>query len=87
MVTPIIIIIIIVIIGSIGVSVAVLSSLTKPSMKPIITKLVTSAMIAGNTACFMTACVAGLFYSANIAEEFSDPNNISPLVDQNSTAL
>lgn len=74
-------------IGSIGVSVAVLSSLTKPSMKPIITKLVTSAMIAGNTACFMTACVAGLFYSAAIAEEFSDPNNIAPLVDQNSTAL
>ncbi len=73
-------------ISSIGVSVAVLSSLTEPKMKPIITKLVTSAMIAGNTACFMTACVAGLFYSSSIA---ADPNNINPLVDQamNSTAV
>lgn len=73
-------------IASIGVSVAVLSSLTEPRMKPIIVRLVTSAMIAGNTACFMTACVAGLFYTSSIA---SDPNNIDPLVDQagNMTAL
>jgi nucleoside permease NupC len=28
-------------------------------------KLVFSAMIAGNTACFMTACIAGIFYDAD----------------------
>ena len=59
--------------GSIGITLAVVTSLvqTPPLVqaqqqdtskaKPAITQLVTSAMIAGNTACFMTACVAGLF--------------------------
>ena len=74
-------------IGSIGVSVAVLSSLTKPSMKPIITRLVTSAMIAGNTACFMTACVAGLFYSPT--DGANNQDDFDPLVDRggNSTEV
>jgi pyrimidine nucleoside transport protein len=54
--------------GSIGITVAVLGTLMPPERKKDITKLVTSAMFAGNTAAFMTACVAGLFYSAEVAE-------------------
>lgn len=53
--------------GSIGITVAVLGTIM-PERKSDITKLVTSAMFAGNTAAFMTACVAGLFYSPEVAE-------------------
>lgn len=53
--------------GSIGITVAVLGTVI-PARKKDITRLVTSAMFAGNTAAFMTACVAGLFYSSEIAE-------------------
>ena len=31
-----------------------------PSRKADFTKVVTRALIAGNTACFMTACIAGI---------------------------
>jgi CNT family concentrative nucleoside transporter len=48
-------------ISSMGVSVGVLSSLV-PEKREVLNKLVTSAMFAGNAACFMTACIAGLFY-------------------------
>ncbi len=36
-----------------------------PHKKKAVIRLVTSAMIAGNTACFITAAIAGLFYQSN----------------------
>jgi nucleoside transporter len=72
-------------ISSIGVTVGVLSSLV-PGKKKVIIKLVTSAMIAGNTACFMTACIAGLFYDASLDAKDSvefvefDGNSTDPTV-------
>ena len=47
--------------GSIGIQLGGITPLA-PSQGPTLSKLVLSAMIAGNTACFMTACIAGLFY-------------------------
>ena len=49
--------------GSIAVTVGILSTLMPRSKKANILRLVVSAMISGNTVCFMTACVAGLFYT------------------------
>ena len=37
-----------------------------PSRKRDITKVVVRAMIAGNVACFMTACIAGTFMQFDI---------------------
>ena len=48
-------------VGSVGVQVASLSHLA-PERKSTISKLAYSAVIAGNIASYMTACVAGLFY-------------------------
>jgi len=33
-----------------------------PEKAPVLAKYVFAAMIAGNTACWMTACIAGIFY-------------------------
>ena len=49
--------------GSIAVTVGILSTLMPRSKKGNILRLVVSAMISGNTVCFMTACVASLFYT------------------------
>ncbi len=49
--------------ASIGVQLAGLSTLA-PNQEKKLAKLVVSAMIAGNTACLMTACVAGIFYES-----------------------
>ncbi len=48
-------------VGSIGVQLGGLTPLA-PNKAENLAKLVTSAMIAGNTACFMTASIAGIFY-------------------------
>ncbi|KAL3831773.1 hypothetical protein ACJMK2_023480 [Sinanodonta woodiana] len=48
-------------IGSIGVMLGALGAMA-PSRKADLTKIVVRAMIAGNVACFMTACIAGLLY-------------------------
>jgi len=45
-------------IGSIGIMLGGLGALA-PSRKSDLAKLVVRAMIAGNVACFMTACIAG----------------------------
>lgn len=45
-------------IGSIGIMLGSLGAMA-PSRKKDITKVVVRAMIAGNVACFMTACIAG----------------------------
>jgi nucleoside permease NupC len=47
--------------SSIGIQLGGLTPLA-PEQGPKLAKLVLSAMIAGNTACFMTACIAGIFY-------------------------
>jgi CNT family concentrative nucleoside transporter len=47
--------------GSIGVQLGGLTPLA-PNQGPKLAKLVFSAMVAGNTACFVTACIAGIFY-------------------------
>lgn len=47
--------------GSIGIQLGGLSPLA-PNQAPKLAKLVFSAMIAGNTACLITACIAGIFY-------------------------
>ena len=49
--------------GSIGIQLGGLTPLA-PEQGPKLAKLVFSAMVAGNTACFITACVAGIFYEA-----------------------
>ena len=41
-----------------------------PSRKRDITKIVIRAMIAGNVACFMTACIAGKFKQYDNVDEF-----------------
>lgn len=48
-------------VGSIGVQLGGLIPMA-PNQGRKIAKLVVSAMIAGNTACLMTACIAGIFY-------------------------
>lgn len=52
-------------ISSIGIMLGALGALA-PSRKKDITKVVVRAMIAGNVACFMTACIAGLLYKGPI---------------------
>lgn len=47
--------------GSIGITLGGLGALA-PSRKPELTQMVMRAMICGNVACFLTACIAGLFY-------------------------
>lgn len=49
--------------GSIGIQLGGLTPLA-PNQGPKLAKLVFSAMIAGNTACLLTACIAGIFYEA-----------------------
>jgi len=46
--------------SSIGIMIGALGAMA-PSRKADITKVVVRAMIAGNVACFMTACIAGKF--------------------------
>ena len=58
--------------GSIGIQLGGLGSLVSPEKRKILSKLVFNSMVAGNTACWMTACIAGLFYtssSQNIGEK------------------
>ncbi|XP_064613726.1 solute carrier family 28 member 3-like [Liolophura sinensis] len=52
-------------IGSIGIMIGGLGALA-PERKTDITKTVVRAMIAGNVACFLTACIAGLLYQPPI---------------------
>lgn len=47
--------------GSVGIQLGGLTPLA-PNQGEKLAKLVMSAMIAGNTACIMTACIAGIFY-------------------------
>lgn len=47
-------------IGSIGIMIGGLGAMA-PTRKKDITKVVIRAMIAGNVACFMTACVSGAY--------------------------
>jgi nucleoside transporter len=47
--------------GSIGIMLGGLTPMA-PAQGPKLAKLVFSAMVAGNTACVMTACIAGIFY-------------------------
>ncbi|XP_074647345.1 solute carrier family 28 member 3-like [Tubulanus polymorphus] len=51
--------------GSIGVVLGCLGALA-PSRKRDLSKVVFRAMIAGNVACFMTACIAGLFFDTTL---------------------
>ncbi|KAL4221927.1 hypothetical protein ACF0H5_017979 [Mactra antiquata] len=48
-------------IGSIGIMLGALGIMA-PNRKKDITKVIVRAMIAGNVACFMTACISGLLY-------------------------
>ncbi|XP_041367798.1 solute carrier family 28 member 3-like isoform X3 [Gigantopelta aegis] len=52
--------------GSVGILLGALSTLA-PKRKPEMSRIILRAMIAGNIACFMTACIAGLFF-----QEFQD---------------
>lgn len=52
-------------IGSIGIMLGALGGMA-PTRKKDITKVLVRAMIAGNVACFMTACIAGLLYKESI---------------------
>lgn len=47
--------------GSVGIQLGAFSAMA-PTRKTDLSRLVLRAMIAGNVACFMTACIAGLFY-------------------------
>jgi CNT family concentrative nucleoside transporter len=47
--------------GSVGIQLGGLTPLA-PNQGKKLAKLVLSAMVAGNTACFVTACIAGIFY-------------------------
>ncbi|XP_053373495.1 solute carrier family 28 member 3-like isoform X2 [Mercenaria mercenaria] len=51
--------------ASIGVMIGALGAMA-PSRRRDITKIVIRAMISGNVACFMTACIAGLLYKGPI---------------------
>ena len=46
--------------GSIGITLGGLGALA-PSRKPELAQMVVRAMICGNVACFLTACIAGLY--------------------------
>jgi len=48
-------------IGSVGIQLGGLTPMA-PNKGPALAKLVVSALIAGNTACLLTACIAGIFY-------------------------
>ncbi|XP_059156382.1 solute carrier family 28 member 3-like [Physella acuta] len=48
-------------IGSMGIVLGSLSAMA-PNRQTILSKLVFRAMVAGNVACFVTACIAGLFF-------------------------
>ncbi|XP_052245750.1 solute carrier family 28 member 3-like [Dreissena polymorpha] len=50
---------------SIGIMIGALGAMA-PNRKKDITKVVVRAMIAGNVACFMTACIAGLLYKSDM---------------------
>ncbi|KAH3721345.1 hypothetical protein DPMN_064267 [Dreissena polymorpha] len=50
--------------SSIGIMIGALGAMA-PNRKGAITQVVVRAMIAGNVACFMTACIAGLLYDGN----------------------
>ena len=50
--------------GSIGITLGGLTPLA-PNKKSSLTKLVVSAMVASNLACFMTAAIAGLLYDSS----------------------
>lgn len=52
-------------IGSLGIMLGALGGMA-PTRKKDITKVLVLAMIAGNVACFMTACIAGLLYEEHI---------------------
>lgn len=45
-----------------------------PSMKPMIVEIAPRAMINGNIAGFMTACIAGVLYNENT--DYLSPMNI-----------
>merc|ERR1712151_181332 len=47
--------------GSVGIQIGGITPMA-PNKEKSISKLALSAMVAGNTACFITACIAGLFY-------------------------
>lgn len=51
--------------ASMGVQLGGLGALA-PTRKSDMSKIVVRAMIAGNVACFMTACIAGLFYEGEL---------------------
>jgi len=36
--------------------------------------------VQANTSCFMTACIAGLFYSARIAEDMEEQSGLADLI-------
>ncbi|KAL7546782.1 hypothetical protein ACHAWF_010114 [Thalassiosira exigua] len=48
--------------SAMGIQCAVFGSLLPQSKKKWVPRLALSACVAGNTACFMTAAIAGLFY-------------------------
>jgi len=50
--------------GSMGIMLGALGAMA-PTRKKDLAKVVVRAMIAGNVACFMTAGIAGLFYSGD----------------------
>ncbi|XP_067649192.1 uncharacterized transporter HI_0519-like isoform X2 [Haliotis asinina] len=51
--------------GSMGIQIGGLGAMA-PSRRRDFTQLALRAMIAGNVACFLTACIAGLFYSGDL---------------------
>jgi len=50
--------------GAIGVQIGALVAMA-PSRRKDFARIVIRSMIAGNVACFMTACIAGLFVRSN----------------------
>lgn len=60
--------------GSIGIQLGALAAIA-PSRKSDLSRIVLRAMVAGNVACFMTACIAGLLYDE--AFETSGGNDCS----------
>ena len=51
-------------ISSIGIMLGALGAMA-PSRKSDLSRIIIRAMIAGNVACFMTACIAGMFFIIN----------------------
>ncbi|ESO12301.1 hypothetical protein HELRODRAFT_93209 [Helobdella robusta] len=52
-------------ISSIGIQIGAFTAMV-PSRKKVFSKIAVRAMISGSVACFITACVAGLFYRAEV---------------------